>query len=585
MAKKYTVEIQADVKGEKETQELANSLEQVSVQSKDASENMENLKTYMDEVSRETENLNDKQEKASKTAGSLFYHFVVGTAQARLIGLALKGLGAAIPFTAAGFAVLTGAIMAFRAAVQSANDYMMANVDAQKEMTRMSAASVAWGNAWHDLSVSIGEFFFEFKKGLKFLKEGTKLWFLLTHGQMDYYYAALATNAAQEDLTWNLEKTNREIKKLQHESKNYLRTVNDTTKSEVQRTQAMENYGETQIKILDLEKKRIQDQIIINKNIKERGPEEENALTRLRIKLDDNTRAREDLALAIVDMDDKIKESRPSFKEHISDLDEARVAAEAYFKVLEDERKWREEVDRKAKEAEKEDFTLEDEEIEDPEFEALMRKVDAQNEYKEFLGENLKELGGMWGNYFTYLKDLYNTDEKFAKLSAEEKVSIIAGTAAASLGIANQLLGSIAAASSDDFETQKKYKVAGATISMFQGIVSAVAGAMTLGPIAGPPVAAALGAMVAGIGLANISKIRSSTPESPSAGGDVGGVNGVSEPSSAPSFSLINPLTNGESQLSQQLGQELEPQKAYVVSGDMSSQQALDRRISNQATI
>ncbi len=585
MAKKYTVEIQADVKGEKETQELANNLEQVSVQSKDASENMENLKTYMDEVSKETENLNDKQEKASKTAGSLFYHFVLGTAQARLIGLAMRGLGAAIPFTAAGFAVITGAIMAFRAAVQSANDYMMANVDAQKEMTRMSAASVAWGNAWHDLSVSIGEFFFEFKKGLKFLKEGVKLWFLLKHGQMDYYYEALATNAAQEDLTWNLEKTNREIKKLEHESKNYLRTVNDTTRSEVQRKQAMENYGETQIKILDLEKKRIENQILVSENIKEKGPEEEAALTRLRIKLDDNTRAREDLALAIKDMDDKIKESRPSFKEHISDLDEARVAAEAYFKVLEDERKWREEADRKAKEAEKEDFTLEDEEIEDPEFDALMRKVDAQNEYKEFLGENLKELGGMWGNYFAYLQDLYDTDVKFADLSGEEKVSIIAGTAAASLGIANQLLGSIAAASSDDFETQKKYKVAGATISMFQGIVSAVAGAMTLGPVAGPPVAAALGAMVGAIGLANIMKIKSSTPESPSAGGDVGGVNGVSEPSSAPSFSLINPLTNGESQLSQQLGQELEPQKAYVVSGDMSSQQALDRRISNQATI
>ena len=585
MAKKYTVEIQADVKGEKETQELANSIENVSDQSSEATKNLDDMNNAIKEGQKEAENLSENQEKAARTAGMLAFHFGIGTAQAKVVQLGLKGLTASLPFLAIAFAGVTAAIIAFRTAVQSTNDYMMANVDAQKEMTRMSAASVAWGNVWHDLSVSIGEFFFEFKKGLKFLKEGTKLWFLLTHGQMDYYYAALATNAAQEDLTWNLEKTNREIKKLQHESKNYLRTVNDTTKSEVQRTQAMENYGDTQIKILELEEKRIKNQILVNKNIEERGPEEVNALTRLQIKLDDNTRAREDLALAIVDMNDKIKESRPSFKEHISDLDEARVVAEAYFKVLEDERKWREEVDRKAKEAEKEDFTLEDEEIEDPEFEALMRKVDAQNEYKEWLGENLRELGGMWGNYFAYLQDLYDTDVKFADLSGEEKVSIIAGTAAASLGIANQLLGDIAAASSDDFETQKKYKIAGATISMFQGIVSAVAGAMTLGPIAGPPVAAALGAMVAGIGLANISKIRSSTPESPSAGGDVGGVNGVSEPSSAPSFSLINPLTNGESQLSQQLGQELEPQKAYVVSGDMSSQQALDRRISNQATI
>ena len=405
---------------------------------------------------------------------------------------------------------------------------------------------------------------------------------MLTHGQLDYYYAALATNAAQEDLTWNLEKTNREIKKLQHESKNYLRTVNDTTKSEVQRTQAMENYGETQIKILDLEKKRIENQILVNKNIKERGPEEENALTRLQIKLDDNQRAREDLALAIVDMYAAISDGIPVADKEIEKTEKFIAFMDAYFEKLNDKKRKAKEA---AKEAEREDFTLEDEEIEDPEFEALMRKVDAQNEYKEWLGENLRELGGMWGNYFAYLQDLYDTDVKFADLSGEEKVSIIAGTAAASLGIANQLLGDIAAASSDDFETQKKYKIAGATISMFQGIVSAVAGAMTLGPIAGPPVAAALGAMVAGIGLANISKIRSSTPESPSAGGDVGGVNGVSEPSSAPSFSLINPLTNGESQLSQQLGQELEPQKAYVVSGDMSSQQALDRRISNQATI
>lgn len=63
------------------------------------------------------------------------------------------------------------------------------------------------------------------------------------------------------------------------------------------------------------------------------------------------------------------------------------------------------------------------------------------------------------------------------------------------------------------FEQDKKMKIAQATISMVQGMVSAFAGAMQLGPIAGPIVGGILAAAVGVMGAMNIAKIKSTKYE------------------------------------------------------------------------
>ena len=76
------------------------------------------------------------------------------------------------------------------------------------------------------------------------------------------------------------------------------------------------------------------------------------------------------------------------------------------------------------------------------------------------------------------------------------------------------------------FEQDKKYQIAQATIGMFQGMVSAFSGAMSLGPIAGPIIGALLSATVGTLGAINIAKIKATkynagTPPTMSGGASI----------------------------------------------------------------
>ena len=60
---------------------------------------------------------------------------------------------------------------------------------------------------------------------------------------------------------------------------------------------------------------------------------------------------------------------------------------------------------------------------------------------------------------------------------------------------------------------------------------------------------------------------------------------GQSAPSMGPSVSIIGGTVDPSAQMSASLNKSLnKPAKAYVVGNDMSSQQALDRRIQTNAT-
>jgi hypothetical protein len=115
----------------------------------------------------------------------------------------------------------------------------------------------------------------------------------------------------------------------------------------------------------------------------------------------------------------------------------------------------------------------------------------------------------------------------------------------------------------------KSMMIAQAIIDTYAGATKALAQGGVLGYIGA--------ASVIATGLANIRKMTQT--EIPGAS-DSG-----SAPSMGPSVSIIGGSADPSAQLARQFSQQNQkPVKAYTVGTDMSSQQALDRRIQTNAT-
>ena len=212
------------------------------------------------------------------------------------------------------------------------------------------------------------------------------------------------------------------------------------------------------------------------------------------------------------------------------------------------------------------------------------------------------------------LKDLEGTtlsiDERYAlvtqseeALTANKEISEAARTAAedkntaARIAIgklekdakAQQLAGignalqSMAAIAGESTTAGKAFAVASTAISTYSSAQKAYESAFLPVPTVASP---ALGAVFAGVavagGLMNIQKILS--VKTPSGGGGGGGsVPSPSAPPAPPSFNVVG--NSGANQLAQTItetNKNAAPVQAYVVSGDVSSAQSLDRnRVSN----
>jgi hypothetical protein len=198
-------------------------------------------------------------------------------------------------------------------------------------------------------------------------------------------------------------------------------------------------------------------------------------------------------------------------------------------------------------------------------------------------------------NTTTHKQNLASINRTFGKRDLqstveieEAKQQITAQTATATFGAVSQMFNMLGDAAAGDFERQKKFKIAAAWTSGFQGAVSAFAGAMQLGPIAGPIVGGILAAVTLGMTAMNVGKIKATNP-----GG--GGSGGGSSPSvsagaiprlSAPTGQQVTPATTGEQNISDSIAEaNSSPSKSYVVSGDVTSQAELDRKIETKATI
>lgn len=151
---------------------------------------------------------------------------------------------------------------------------------------------------------------------------------------------------------------------------------------------------------------------------------------------------------------------------------------------------------------------------------------------------------------------------------------------AAIASISELFAGKSEKAAKKAFQVQKAANIATALITTYQNATSAYASQFTPIPTPDSPIRGGIAAGIAvASGLANVAKISQQKFEGGSASGGGGGVGG-SIPSASPSFNVVG--NSGMNQLAQI---QQTPMQAYVVSGEVTSAQALDRNRIKNATL
>ena len=137
------------------------------------------------------------------------------------------------------------------------------------------------------------------------------------------------------------------------------------------------------------------------------------------------------------------------------------------------------------------------------------------------------------------------------------------------------------AAAKKAFQVQKAVNIATALITTYQSATSAYASQFTPFPTPDSPIRGGIAAGIAvATGLANVAKISQQKFEGGGSVGGGGGGGGGSIPSMSPSFNVVG--NSGMNQLAQI---QQTPVQAYVVSGEVTSAQALDRNRIKNATL
>ena len=192
------------------------------------------------------------------------------------------------------------------------------------------------------------------------------------------------------------------------------------------------------------------------------------------------------------------------------------------------------------------------------ELERLRNMIQAKKE----LGQNTTDLELQLANKELDIKrNATKQSIELSKTEKDAKLAILDATSNA-LSSLTQLVG-------EQTAMGKSLAVAQAIIDTYTGATKAFAQGGVLGYIGAAGVVAA--------GLANVRKIVSTQIPGQSDSGSM--------PSAGPSVSIIGGTANPSAQMTASLNKSLnKPAKAYVVGNDMSSQQALDRRIQQNAT-
>lgn len=205
-----------------------------------------------------------------------------------------------------------------------------------------------------------------------------------------------------------------------------------------------------------------------------------------------------------------------------------------------------------------------------------------------------KDLGALRGSINTELQlkqDAANFEIAILKSKADRaarieqeansfKIKATLDGLSAIASISELFAGKSEKAAKKAFQVQKAANIATALITTYQNATSAYASQFTPIPTPDSPIRGGIAAGIAvASGLANVAKISQQKFEGGSASGGGGGVGG-SIPSASPSFNVVG--NSGMNQLAQI---QQTPMQAYVVSGEVTSAQALDRNRIKNATL
>lgn len=180
-----------------------------------------------------------------------------------------------------------------------------------------------------------------------------------------------------------------------------------------------------------------------------------------------------------------------------------------------------------------------------------------------------------WGNILKNVATLaanWDTLHKQIKEGGSKAFSAYAQIAAVSLSAVAQLMNGLAseqdASTKEGFEQQKKFQVAGATMSMLAGIASAWASSMEFGPIAGPIMGSILSAFMLATGIAQIAKIKNTQFNG---GGSVSSAGGA--PNTSAVNSVIAPVQYTQDVQGASIEGAIKDTRVYVTEADISSTQ------------
>lgn len=194
-----------------------------------------------------------------------------------------------------------------------------------------------------------------------------------------------------------------------------------------------------------------------------------------------------------------------------------------------------------------------------------------QVELKQYELDTLHQLEGESNEQFRARELAADKEYKDAKRALlQESVAMYQSYSGAVTG----LLGSLADmyesdtnASQREQRKAKNLRIAGATIDMLSGVVTAIAQAQQLGPIAGPIMAAINSAAVIAAGTANINKIKAQQVSTSSSGSSTPAV--VNAPAVVPSVNEVRNITSDREE--ERLNQMAGDQRVYILSSDLEA--------------
>ena len=194
-----------------------------------------------------------------------------------------------------------------------------------------------------------------------------------------------------------------------------------------------------------------------------------------------------------------------------------------------------------------------------------------QVELKQYELDTLHQLEGESNEEFRARELAADKEYRDAKRALlQESVAMYASYSSAVSG----LLGSLADmyesdtnASQREVRKAKNLRIAGATIEMLSGVVTAIAQAQQLGPIAGPIMAAINSAAVIAAGTANINKIKSQQVSTSGSGSSTPAV--VNAPAVVPSVNEVRNITSDREE--ERLNQMAGDQRVYILSSDLEA--------------